>query len=181
MRIQLHSKREQGVKELGCVVSQRELILHKVEWKRNRKRIVFAHGSFDLLHPGHIRLLEQARALGDILVVGVRGDAAVRAIHARENQRDPARPASPIMPASERAEILAALAAVDFVVICDSAEPHEILGELQPDIAVEGARDSSEASSSKNSAGTPPSPVFIPLEPGYSTARLIERIQQLRA
>jgi len=114
-------------------------------------------------------------------VVGVRSDAAVRAIHARENQRDPALPMSPITPASERAEILAALAAVDFVVICDSAEPHEILAELQPDITVEGARDSSAVPSPKNSVGTPPSPVFIPLEPGYSTARLIERIQQLRA
>lgn len=163
------------------MVSQSELILHKVEWKRNGKRIVFTYGSFDLLHPGHIRLLEQARALGDILVVGVRSDTALRAVHARENQRDPAPPMSPITPASERAEILAALAAVDFVVICDSAEPHEILAELQTDIAVEGARDSSAAPSPKNSAGTSPSPVFIPLEPGYSTARLIERIQQLRA
>ena len=163
------------------MVSQRELILHKVEWKRNGKRIAFAHGSFDLLHPGHIRLLEQARALGEILLVGVRGDAAVRAVHARENQRDPALPMSPITPASERAEILAALAAVDFVVICDSAEPHEILAELQPDIAVEGAQSSSAVPSPKNSAGRSPSPVFIPLEPGYSTARLIERIQQLHA
>src|SRR5271157_4089221 len=96
-------------KELGSVVSQRDLILHKVEWKRNGKTIVFAHGSFDLLHPGHVRLLEQARPLGDILVVGVRSDAAVRAVHARENQREPAQPMSPITPASERAEILAAL------------------------------------------------------------------------
>jgi rfaE bifunctional protein nucleotidyltransferase chain/domain len=173
--------RDMGGKELGSVVSQRELILHKVEWKRNGNRIVFAHGSFNLLHPGHIRLLEQARALGDILVIGVRSDAAVRAIHSHENQRDLALPMSPITPASERAEILAALAAVDFVVIYDSAEPLEILAALQPDIAVEGARDSSAAPSPKNSAATLPLPVFIPLEPGYSTARLIERIQQLRA
>jgi len=173
--------RDEGEKQLGCVVTQRELILHKAEWKRNRKRIVFAHGSFDLLHPGHIRLLEQARSLGEILVVGVRSDAAVRAHHAREDQPANAPSLHPLTSEAERAEIVAALAAVDYAVVCDSPDPAEILAQLQPDIVVEGAADPSVVPSPKNSAGTSPSAVFIPLEPGYSAARLIERIQQLRA
>lgn len=166
---------------MGRVVSQRELILHNGEWKRNQKRIVFTHGSFDLLHPGHVRLLEQARALGDILVVGIRGDAAVRAIHARESQPNQLLPLRPITPAAERAEILAALAAVDYVVVLDSPEPLDLLAELEPDCVVEGAADSSAVPSPKNPAGRAASTVFIPLEPGYSTTRLIERIQQIRA
>ena len=64
---------------MGHVVSQDELILYRSEWKRNGKRVVFASGRFDLLHPGHIRLLEQARQLGEILVVGVESDASMRA------------------------------------------------------------------------------------------------------
>lgn len=166
---------------MGCVVSQRELILHNEGWKRNRKRVIFTPGSFDLLHPGHVRLLEQARAIGDILVIGVRGDAGVRATHTRENQRDRALPLRPITPAAERAEILAALAAVDCVVVLDSPDPRDFIAELQPDCVVEGAADSSAGPSPKNPAGPKTSTVFIPLEPGYSTERLIERIQQPRA
>jgi cytidyltransferase-like protein len=64
---------------LGRVVSQGDLIFHRREWKRNGQRVVFASGCFDLLHPGHIRLLEQGRALGDILVVGVQSDRSIRA------------------------------------------------------------------------------------------------------
>lgn len=80
-----------------AVVSQSELILQRSEWKRNGKRVIYATGVFDLLHPGHIRLLEQARALGDILVVGVHSD--LRARRAKGPNR-------PVTPAAERAEIL---------------------------------------------------------------------------
>src|SRR4029077_14401242 len=89
-----------GDAELGKVVSQDELILHRSEWKRNGKGVVFASGSFDLLHPGHVRLLEQARALGEVLVVGVATNAAGRA----KSGNAPAphrRTASPITPAEE--------------------------------------------------------------------------------
>jgi rfaE bifunctional protein nucleotidyltransferase chain/domain len=167
--------------DLGCVVSQSDLILHKTEWKRNGRRIAFTHGSFDLLHPGHVRLLEQARGLGDVLVVGIHSDSAVRAVHARENQLNRALPHRPVTPAAERAEILAALAAVDYVVALDSLEPRDLIAQLQPEIVVEGAADSSSLPARKNPAGTWPSTVFIPPVPGYSTARLLERIKQLRA
>src|SRR5271156_5985970 len=90
-----------------ALLSQSEVILQRREWKRNGKRVVCVVGVFDLLHPGHIRLLEQARASGDILVVGVQSDAFAR------KEKGPNRP---VTPAGERAEILSALAAVDFVV-----------------------------------------------------------------
>jgi rfaE bifunctional protein nucleotidyltransferase chain/domain len=158
---------------LGQVVSQDELIVHRCAWKRNGKRVVFACGRFDLLHPGHIRLLEQARNLGEILVVGVESDGS---IHALPGRRESAKNALelPITPASERMEILAALAAVDYAVEFDASTPRDLLALLEPDIIVVGGGDPVDRNSGQKI-------VSIPLEPGFSTSRLIERITQLRA
>jgi rfaE bifunctional protein nucleotidyltransferase chain/domain len=154
------------------VISQDELILHRSEWKRNGKRVVFASGRFDILHPGHIRLLEQARGLGEILVVGVESDASARASSRRTNA--PGNSIElPITPAKERMEILAALAAVDFAVESDASTAIDLLARLEPDIVVEGGDPAGRAAGRKI--------VRIPLEPGFSTTRLIERITQLRA
>jgi rfaE bifunctional protein nucleotidyltransferase chain/domain len=165
---------------LGIVASQSELILAETEWKRNEKRIVFVSGTFDLLHPGHVRLLEQARAAGDVLVVGVRGDAAERAAKSGAGRRENA-PPLPITPAAERAEILAALAAVDCAAIFESPEPDELLSALRPDVVVKGAPEMAHAPKSGRAPSTGPSVVYIPREPGYSSGRLFERIRQLRA
>jgi len=167
---------------LGQVVSQTELILHRGDWKRNGRVVVCASGAFDLLHPGHIRLLEQARSLGEILVVALDSDAAVRARSAGNGAASEA--LRPITPAAERAEILAALAAVDYVVEFDDPSPREFLTRLQPDIFVEGgaigAGQSSEIDATElHALGC--KVVRIPLEPGYSTARLIQRIAEVRA
>lgn len=158
---------------MGQVVSQDNLIVLRSEWKRNGKRVVFVSGRFDLLHPGHVRLLEQARDLGEILVVGVQSDAALRASFASRNfgQDQLERP---IIPASERMEILAALSAVDFAVEFDAPTPQELIARLAPDIVVAGAGDPVFTGSALKI-------VTIPLEPGFSTSRLIERITQLRA
>lgn len=163
---------------MGEVVAQDELILRRAEWKRNGRRVVFVSGAFDLLHPGHVRLLEQARALGDILVAGVQSDAAVRA--AVQN------PARPVNPAAERAEILAGLASVDWVVEFDAASPAPLVAQLAPDVIVEGAdpRQTAESSPNRDAGDTTPSPagaklVRIPLEPGYSAGRLLDRIKEL--
>jgi rfaE bifunctional protein nucleotidyltransferase chain/domain len=158
---------------LGQVVSQDELILHRSAWKRNGKRVVFASGRFDLLHPGHIRLLEQARNLGEILVVGVESDAS---IHSSSVRGESAKNALelPVTPASERMEILAALAAVDYTVEFDASTPRDLLALLEPDIIVVGGNDPVDRNSSQKM-------VSIPLEPGFSTSRLIERIMQPRA
>ena len=95
------------------------------------KKIVFTNGVFDILHPGHIRYLRDARALGDLLIVGVNSDRSVKALNKA--------PDRPINPEHERAEVLAALASVDAVVIFDEETPHEIISAIQPDILVKGA------------------------------------------
>jgi rfaE bifunctional protein nucleotidyltransferase chain/domain len=134
------------------------------------KRIVFTNGVFDILHPGHIRYLRDARALGDLLIVGLNSDRSVKAL-AKASDR-------PINAENERAEVLAALASVDAVVIFDEDTPHEIISALQPDILVKGAdwgenaivgRDVVEARGGKV--------VRIPLAEGYSTTNIIERIK----
>ena len=158
-----------------AVVSQSELILQRREWKRNGKRVVCATGVFDLLHPGHVRLLEQARASGDILVVGVQSDAFVR------KEKGPNRP---VTPAGERAEILSALAAVDFVVILNDERADEFIARLAPDAVVQGREPSSgkQIASEIGAAQAAGAKVIqIPPEPGHSTSRLVERIKQLRA
>lgn len=187
---------------MGQVVSQRELISRRGEWKRTGKGVVCAFGVFDLLHPGHIRLLEDAHGLGDLLIVAVQSDAMVRAASAnRGSSRTAAtddRADKPITPAEERAEILAALGAVDFAVVTDDP-PTEFLRQLQPDVFVCGDEPADEPADEPNDepAGqaTPASSddlerslaaigckmVRIPIEPGYSTSRLIERITGRRA
>jgi rfaE bifunctional protein nucleotidyltransferase chain/domain len=172
-----------------AVVSQSELILHRQEWKRNGKRVVCVAGAFDLLHPGHVRLLEQARGLGDILIVALQSDESVR-IAAEQaaklvgNPTPSPAPARPITPQAERREILAALAAVDFVAIFDEATAAELITRLAPDVFAQGG----EADSSTNDCADDDAVkaaggqvVRLPLEPGYSTSRLVERITELQA
>lgn len=160
------------VAELGAVVSQDELILHVRGRKRNGERVVFTNGCFDLLHPGHVRLLEQARALGNFLIVAINSDASVRGMKG---------PGRPVIPERERAEILAALAAVDYVTVFDEPTPRELIARVLPDVLVKGSdwgadevvgREEVEAAGGRV--------VSIPLEPGYSTSRLIERARLSR-
>ena len=135
------------------------------------KTVVFTNGVFDILHPGHIRYLRDARALGDLLIVGINSDRSARTL-------DKA-PDRPINPAAERAEVLSALGSVDAVVVFDEQTPHEIITALQPDVLVKGAdwgeneivgRDVVEARGGRV--------VRMPLAEGYSTTKLIERIRQ---
>jgi len=154
---------------LGQVVSQDELILCVAERKRNGQRVAFTNGCFDLLHPGHIRTLEEARACGDLLVVAINSDSSVRQIKGD---------ARPLVPEAERAEILAALAAVDYVVIFDAPTPHELIARLRPDVLVKGGdwgpneivgREEVEEAGGRV--------VSVLLEPGYSTTGILERIR----
>lgn len=130
-------------------------------------KVVFTNGVFDLLHPGHIRYLQDARRLGDALIVGLNSDRSVRANKGAER---------PVTPEAERAEILAALSSVDAVAIFDEQIPAEIIQRIQPDVLVKGAdwgaanivgRDTVEARGGKV--------VRMELSPGYSTTELIRK------
>src|SRR5574342_25459 len=93
------------------------------------RRVVFTNGCFDLLHRGHIRYLEQARSLGELLVVAVNSDASVRQLKGKSR---------PVVPQAERAEVLAALAAVDLVLIFDELDPARVMRAVRPDVLVKG-------------------------------------------
>ena len=129
--------------------------------------MVFTNGCFDLLHPGHIRLLEQARSLGDVLVVGLNTDAGVR------RSKGPARP---ILPEAERAEVVSALEAVDAVTLFDEDTPRELIAEFLPDILVKGADWSHFVAGREEVEAAGGRVVTIPLAPGYSTTKIVERI-----
>jgi cytidyltransferase-like protein len=161
---------------LGQVVSQGELASRRGGWKRNGQAVVCASGGFDLLHPGHTRFLEQARALGNVLIVAVESDAQVREQFSPTTINSPDRSSKvrrPITPATERAEILASLACVDCVVELDGPL-EEFLSSFEPEILAV-ARNSVAVAP----AASPLQLVRIPLEPGFSTTGLIERITQL--
>jgi len=156
---------------LGKVVRQEELMRHVGEAKRAGKRVVFTNGCYDLLHPGHVRLLEAARELGDVLVLALNRDRSVR-----ENKGAN----RPIIPENERAEVAAALAAVDYVVLFDEPTPREIIARVLPDVLVKGSdwgadeivgREEVEAAGGRVA--------LIPLEPGYSTSSIIESILKI--
>src|SRR6202165_25259 len=103
---------------MGKIVSQEELIQVAAREKRDGRRVVFTNGCFDLLHPGHVRCLAEARALGDLLIVAINSDRSVR------GNKGPGRP---LVNEQDRAEVLAALASVDYVTIFDDTTPRELI------------------------------------------------------
>ena len=107
----------------------KELLRIIKDLKAKRKRIVFTNGCFDLLHIGHVRYLEKARALGDILVVGVNSDSSVRKLKG---------PKRPILPEEERAGILSGLGCVDYITIFYEIDPLKLITSLRPDLLVKG-------------------------------------------
>lgn len=137
------------------------------------RRVVFTNGVFDLLHPGHIRYLQKARALGDALIVGVNSDRSVR------SNKGAGRP---ITPEAERAELLEALSAVDAVVIFDEDTPQAIVSALQPDVLVKGADWAENAIVGRDVVEARGGIVVrMEIEPGYSTTAIIDKIQKGRS
>lgn len=135
------------------------------------ERVVFTNGVFDLLHPGHVRYLEEARRLGDVLIVGINSDRSVRRNKGEER---------PVVPEGERAELLSALRCVDAVVAFDEETPYAIISAVQPDVLVKGAdwgpdnivgRDVVEARGGRV--------VRVQLSEGLSTTELIGRVRRI--
>ena len=134
------------------------------------RRVVFTNGVFDLLHPGHTRYLADARAQGDVLVVAVNSDRSVRAL-----AKGPDRP---VTPEHERAELLAALAAVDAVVIFDDETPLAIVATIQPDVLVKGADWADDAIVGREVVEARGGCVVrVALAPGYSTTSILDRVR----
>ena len=152
---------------MGHFYSREELIEARAGWKRAGQTVVFTNGCYDILHPGHIRLLEGARSLGDVLILALNTDASVQRLKG---------PARPLLPERDRAEVAAALAAVDAVTLFDEDTPRELIAAVLPDVLIKGAdwahfiagREEVEAAGGK---------VFtVPLEPGYSTTNIVDEI-----
>jgi rfaE bifunctional protein nucleotidyltransferase chain/domain len=129
--------------------------------------VVFTNGCYDILHPGHVRLLEKARSLGDVLILALNTDASVARLKG---------PTRPLIGENERAEMALALEAVDAVTLFDEDTPRELIAEVLPDILIKGAdwahfiagREEVEAAGGKVLA--------LALEPGFSTTNIVEEL-----
>ncbi len=146
----------------------RQLLPILTELGQAGKQVVFTNGCFDLLHSGHVRYLRQARAEGDLLVVGLNSDRSVRELKG---------PDRPLVSQEERAELLAALEMVDYVVIFDQPTPRELIQALQPRVLVKGGdwkREEIAGADEVEAAGG--RVVIVPLIPGRSTSLLLEKI-----
>lgn len=140
------------------------------EIKAKGKRIVFTNGCFDLLHIGHLRYLEKAKALGDILVVGVNSDFSVQRLKGPER---------PILPLSERMEIVSGLECVDYVTSFDESTPLELISFLKPHVLVKGGDWTKETTVGKEVVeGLGGEVVILPFVEGNSTTNIIETILQ---
>lgn len=147
-----------------------DLVAERAAWRAAGRRVVFTNGCFDLLHAGHVALLESARSEGDLLIVGLNDDASVRRLKGAER---------PIVPAEERAETLLALEAVDRVVLYTDDTPAALIAALLPDVLVKGAdwglgtivgADTVEAAGGRV--------VRVTLVPERSTTRIVDSIRR---
>jgi cytidyltransferase-like protein len=166
------------------VVSQHGLISRRGQWKRAGQGVVCVKGCFDPLHPGSIRLLQNARFLGDILVVAIESDATAGALSTPGNGLAKQTVAGPIVPFAERAEILAAVSSVGCVVEWEGPSHRELLARRSPDVVAIGGSGSCDQSAHREIADTEDlgcKVVRIPLEPSYRATRLTEPILERRA
>ena len=139
------------------------------QMRHQGKTVVFTNGVFDILHPGHVRYLQDARREGDALVVGVNSDRSVKTIKGSTR---------PINPATERAEVVAALSAVDAVVVFDEDDPQHVIDRLRPDVLAKGADWAADRIVGRETVeGRGGRVVRIPLAEGYSTSAIIKKIQ----
>jgi D-beta-D-heptose 7-phosphate kinase/D-beta-D-heptose 1-phosphate adenosyltransferase len=153
---------------MALILSLPELVAARAELRRSGRRLVFTNGCFDLLHPGHVRYLQQARALGDALLVALNSDRGVRELKGAGR---------PILREAERAEVLAALACVDYMTIFDEPTPQALIAALLPDVLVKGGDWSIEDIVGRAEVEAAGGQVLsLPLVDGVSTSEVIARI-----
>jgi rfaE bifunctional protein nucleotidyltransferase chain/domain len=149
--------------------SRSSLAEERRQWREEGRRVVLTNGCFDLLHPGHLALLEAARAHGDVLVVAINSDRSVRRIKGEGR---------PLVPEAERAETLLALEAVDRVVVYDEPTPLEVVKALAPDVLVKGADWAEDAIVGREEVEAAGGQVVrVEMVPGRSTTAMLERIR----
>ena len=152
------------------ILSLNRLLLERARLRAAGQKLVFTNGVFDILHVGHVRYLEQARTLGDVLLVAINSDAAVRELKGEGR---------PLMNQDERAEILAALRTVDYVTIFDDISPRALIARLLPDVLVKGgdyALDEIHGREEVEAAGG--RVVSLPFVKGASSSRIIEKMRK---
>ncbi|OLE50722.1 MAG: hypothetical protein AUG51_26590 [Acidobacteria bacterium 13_1_20CM_3_53_8] len=153
----------------GKILSAENLRRERERFRAEGKRLVFTNGCFDILHVGHVRYLQAARELGDLLLVAINSDRTVRELKGEGR---------PVMNEAERAEILAALSAVDYVTVFDDVSPRKLIAELLPDVLVKGgdyALDEIHGREEVEEAGG--KVISLPFIEGASTSGIIERIK----
>lgn len=154
---------------MGVFYTRQELTEARAQWKREGKTVVFTNGCYDILHPGHVRLLENARSLGDILILALNTDASVKRLKG---------PSRPLIPERERAEMACALAAVDAVTHFDEDTPRELIAAVLPDVLVKGADWSHFVAGREEVEAAGGKVMTLPLEPGFSTTNIVQEILQ---
>jgi len=137
--------------------------------RNNGKKVAFTNGCFDLLHRGHVHVLREAKACGDLLIVGINSDESVKQIKG---------PTRPVLPESDRCELLGAMEMVDYVVLFDEPDPHDLISAVRPDVLVKGGDWNAEkiigADLVEEAGGRV---AVVPYIKGFSTTELIERVK----
>jgi rfaE bifunctional protein nucleotidyltransferase chain/domain len=155
----------------GKLKNLEDLKVIAADARREGKKVVFTNGCFDLLHRGHVHVLREAKACGDLLITGINSDNSVKQIKG---------PARPVLPESDRSELLAALEMVDYVVLFDEPDPYQVIAAIRPDVLVKGGDWSGAkiigADLVEEAGGRV---VMIPYIKGFSTTEIIERIKNL--
>jgi rfaE bifunctional protein nucleotidyltransferase chain/domain len=144
-----------------------ELIRQRQTWKSQGRKVVFTNGCYDILHPGHVRTLERARSLGDVLILGLNTDASVQRLKG---------PTRPFFDEQTRAALAQHLEAVDAVTLFDEDTPRELIAELLPDVLVKGADWTHFIAGREEVEAAGGIVQTLPLEPGYSTTDIAQRI-----
>jgi D-beta-D-heptose 7-phosphate kinase/D-beta-D-heptose 1-phosphate adenosyltransferase len=155
---------------VGEIVERKALLKRRIECKRQRKQVVFTNGIFNLLTQGHVRLLERAETHGDVLIVAINSDSSAQRIKGHDRH---------LVPQSERAEILSALEAVDFVTVFEEDTPLEIVKELVPDVLVKGGWPPDQIVGRAEVMAAGGEVIAYAAEDFPSTTDLIRRIQSL--
>ncbi len=148
---------------MGTFFERPELVRARATWRAAGKTVVFTNGCYDLLHPGHVRLLERARSLGDLLILALNTDASVARLKG---------PSRPLISENERARMALALEAVDAVTFFDEDTPRELIAEVLPDILIKGADWSHFVAGREEVEAAGGRVMLLSLEPGFSTTNI---------